>query len=116
MTLKTFVYTFALLLSSSILQPLHAQVKQKATPTDTLRTTSAPAATKSERFQGVQYASPEEAAAALAAQNDIPLFAGVAVVPTWPALPWLHSLPTGNTKLRHALIFADGTFRLSKWV
>lgn len=79
MTLKTFVYTFALLLSSSILQPLHAQVKQKATPTDTLRTTSAPAATKSERFQGVQYASPEEAAAALAAQNDIPLFAGVAV-------------------------------------
>lgn len=39
MTLKTFVYTFALLLVSSFL-PLQAQVKQKATPTDTLRTLS----------------------------------------------------------------------------
>lgn len=32
-----------------------------------------------ERVQGVQYASPEEAAAALAAQQDLPLFAGFSV-------------------------------------
>ena len=84
MTLKTFAYTFALLLLSSIFSlPLMAQslankqqnksrINEEKRDTTTHTTPSAP-------IRGVQYSSPEEAAAALAAQKKMPLFAGVSV-------------------------------------
>lgn len=71
MILKTYVSSFVLLLTVSQVG-LRAQVTQ----TDTV-TTQTPAAPQ--RVQGVQYASPEAAAAALAAQNRLPFFAGVSV-------------------------------------
>lgn len=73
MMLKTFVFSFVLLLTSS-LPALHAQVA----PADTAHTARR-VATSDSRVRGVQYSSPEEAAAALAAQQDLPLFAGVSV-------------------------------------
>lgn len=72
MTLKTFVYIFVLLLASNSLTA-YAQ----HTPTDTVRTEKA--SQKKRPARGVQYASPEEAAAAIAAQNEIPFFAGASV-------------------------------------
>ena len=71
MTLKTFVYSFVLLIVSSTCS-LYAQEV-----TDSLsQTIEHP---KSKPFRGVQYNSPEEAAAALAAQKELPLFAGVSI-------------------------------------
>lgn len=72
MTLKTFVFSFVLLLTCS-LHTLHAQVV-----TDTTSTARSTQPSK-QRIRGVQYASPEEAAAVLAAQKDVPFFAGISV-------------------------------------
>lgn len=68
MTLKTFVYSFVLLLVSSHLS-LRAQ-----DVTDSLSVQP-----KAKPFRGIQYNSPEEAAAALEASKKLPLFAGVSV-------------------------------------
>lgn len=68
--LRTCAFSFALLLSS--LCTLHAQ---NATPADSART----AAPKEQPVRGVQYASREEAAAALLAQKKLPLLAGISV-------------------------------------
>lgn len=67
---KTFVFSCVLLFTSS-LTTVAANVVEASV--DTIRTTdSAPVC-------GVQYGSPEEAAAALAASRPLPLFAGVSV-------------------------------------
>lgn len=68
-TLRTFVYTCVLLLSS-FAGTLSAQT-DNATPADTT-------ATRVPRIRGIQYESREEAAAALRKRKD-PLFAGVSV-------------------------------------
>lgn len=70
-TLKTFAFTFALLLLGS-----SASLQAQQTEPDTLRTRQDAAP---QRVRGVQYASPQEAAAALAAQKDIPLLAGASI-------------------------------------
>lgn len=70
MTLRTYAFTCALLLLSSL--PLQAQHVEG----DTVRVQRAE---QTQRIRGVQYASREEAAAALAAQGRMPLFAGVSV-------------------------------------
>ena len=66
MTLKIFAFSSVLLLSC--VSAVQAQVA--AQQPDTVRR---------ERVRGVQYASPEEAAAALAAEKRVPLWAGVSV-------------------------------------
>ncbi len=66
MTLKIFAFSSVLLLSC--VSAVQAQVA--AQQPDTVRR---------ERVRGVQYASPEEAAAALAAEKRMPLWAGVSV-------------------------------------
>lgn len=71
--LKTFVYSFVLLLASSVCLPCLAQ-HVNAVKNDTLIAT-----TSQQPVRGVQYSSPDEAAAALAAQKRLPLFAGVSV-------------------------------------
>lgn len=69
MTLKIFAYSLGVLLLSSSLS-LSAQ-------TEVSDSTQVPQ--QEQRVRGVQYASREEAAAALAAANRLPLFAGVSV-------------------------------------
>lgn len=71
MTLKTFVYSFALLVASSYSTTLKAQEVADSLKEKTEAT--------AKPFRGVQYNSPEEAAAALANQKKLPLFAGVSV-------------------------------------
>lgn len=77
MTLKTFAFSCVLLITiSSFPRSIFAQSLQ----TDTARTISS--STKAEgtkHIRGVQYSSPEEAAAALAAQKKMPFFAGVSI-------------------------------------
>lgn len=78
MTLKTYAFFSALLLAAISLLPLQAFAQ--AERTDTARTAEpASQGQKPQRIRGVQYSSPEEAAAALAAQKPLPLFAGVSV-------------------------------------
>lgn len=81
--LKTFVSSFVLLLLSSLFSfPVMAQSsasREKQTShnvTEAKRDTTIHSSTP---IRGVQYSSPEEAAAALAAQKKMPLFAGVSV-------------------------------------
>lgn len=77
--MKTSAYSFALLLavSGTLAQPARAQkrsrVKAQATAADTAK------AAAPQRVQGVQFSSREEAAAALLAAKQMPLFAGVSV-------------------------------------
>lgn len=71
MTLKTYAYSFALLLAAISMCGLPAQAQD--TRADTAR------AEKTQHVRGVQYTSPEEAAAALAAQKPLPFFAGVSI-------------------------------------
>lgn len=79
MTLKTYVFSFVLLLLSlSSLCSLHIQAQ--VVRTDTARTTpTAQQPQRNGKVRGVQYASQEEAAAALAAQKKLPFLAGVSV-------------------------------------
>lgn len=73
MTLKTFASSFALLLIASLL-PVGLRAQTPRLQADTVRVKPRPA-----RVEGVQYHSPEEAAAALEAAKELPLFAGVSV-------------------------------------
>lgn len=66
MTLRTCAFSFALLLISST-----PAARAQAVPADTVP--------QKQAVRGVQYSSREEAAAALAAEKAIPLFAGVSV-------------------------------------
>lgn len=72
--LKTFVSIFVLLLLVSPLQLLAQSVQP-----DTARAASRPVE-EPQRVRGVQYASREEAAAAMEANNQLPLLAGVSVM------------------------------------
>jgi|UniRef100_UPI003FD808BC hypothetical protein len=78
MMLKTFVSSFVLLLASSqlVFVPCQAQKRGGVASEDTVTT---PVTSKDAPIRGVQYASAEEAAAALAAQKRLPLIAGVSV-------------------------------------
>ncbi len=79
MTLKTSAYSFVLLLVLS-LAVVTARAQTPRLVADTVRTDKAPSQPGSDtRVKGVQYNSPEEAAAALAAQKPLPLLAGVSV-------------------------------------
>lgn len=73
--LKTFVSSFVLLLASSqlVFVPCQAQKRGGVASEDTVTT---PVNSKDAPIRGVQYASAEEAAAALAAQKRLPLIAG----------------------------------------
>lgn len=71
-TLKTFAFIFVLLL---LVNPVRVQA-QSVRP-DTARAAASPSA---QRVRGVQYASREEAAAAMEANNRLPLLAGVSVM------------------------------------
>lgn len=85
--LKTFVSSFALLLLSSFTSlSLMAQTptttkgeSRKKNTTEVQRDTTSHTPISSAPIRGVQYSSPEEAAAALAAQKKMPLFAGVSI-------------------------------------
>lgn len=73
-TLRTYAYSFALLLLSSLApQGVCAQTQRP----DTVRT--AQTTPQQPRVRGVQYSSPQEAAKALEAQKRLPLLAGVSV-------------------------------------
>ena len=78
MMLKTFVSSFVLLLASSqlVFVPCQAQKRGGVASEDTVTT---PVTSKDAPIRGVQYASAEEAAVALAAQKRLPLIAGVSV-------------------------------------
>lgn len=76
MTLKIYAYFFVLLLAISLPSTASAQ-KRKVQPATTKADTTQTASPQ--HFQGVQYASREEAAAALLAAQQMPLFAGVSV-------------------------------------
>ena len=71
MILKTFVYSFVLLIGSSTFSLQAQEVKDSL---DNQRELP-----DAKPFRGVQYNSPEEAAAALEAKKRLPLFAGVSV-------------------------------------
>ena len=76
-TLKTYAYSFVLLLLLSS-YGLLAGWAQAVRP-DTARTAPNSAPVAQQHVRGVQYSSPEEAAAALEAQKRLPLFAGISV-------------------------------------
>lgn len=73
MMLRTFAFSFVLLLLSSTSTIAIAQTPRLTT--DSVRVKPV----RKTQTQGIQYASPEEAAKALAEQTRLPLFAGVSV-------------------------------------
>lgn len=106
---RIFVCLFALLLSSAL--PVVAQSKRGAKVPQQATDT-----TKTATVKGVQYASPQEAAAALLAQKRLPLLAGVSVSADLCGVVMATCTPYGQYEAAARLNLRGRFFRCLRWV